>query len=312
MTTHHRAPGGIAPEDIDTLLASEQRLRAILEILPHPVVIVDDHDGCIIFVNRRAALLFDPPVRDLLHHPMSSFFTEPGEWERLVDVLKQVPEVHDLESEMTSRSGRRFAAEIAMIHVDYGHHGGILLALSDISVRKKLQEELLHQATTDVLTGISNRAHILSQANQEIRRARRFGRPLSVLMLDIDHFKSINDRYGHGAGDDALRAFVAGCQLTLRQTDLLGRLGGEEFLAVLLEADLATAAQSAERLRRRIETLPIELEGGLHVPMTVSIGVTSLNPSDADIDDLLKRADRILYQAKNSGRNKVCLDDGKA
>jgi diguanylate cyclase (GGDEF)-like protein len=183
-----------------------------------------------------------------------------------------------------------------------------LVALNDISQRKQLEAQLFHEASTDALTGVSNRRYFLAQAEQELRRSRRFARDLSVMMFDLDHFKDVNDRFGHAIGDAVLQGVVKTGLESLRQSDQMGRLGGEEFAIILPETSLAAATDVANRLRHHIAERPI-IGGGaarrVAVDCTVSIGVAQMTPQDGSIDDLLHRADGALYRAKAGGRNRV-------
>ena len=174
---------------------------------------------------------------------------------------------------------------------------------------KAAVDEIHLMSITDPLTGIYNRGYINERLPQEIRRSQRYGRNLSLLLCDIDHFKGVNDTYGHLAGD-AVLATVAGCLIdTIRQqVDWAGRYGGEEFLVVLPETDYAGAMSLAERLRKNIQACPTVLDQGT-IPITVSIGVTSLSPDKLQelvkAEVLLQEADRLLYAAKASGRNRI-------
>ena len=171
---------------------------------------------------------------------------------------------------------------------------------------KEYAAEMERLATTDSLTGILNRRRFLSLGEQERERARRYGRPTSLLLLDIDHFKVVNDTHGHAAGDAALRALAEACVAVLRTSDIFGRLGGEEFVAVLPETPPPTAAEAAERLRQTIEDLVVRSEGNT-IRLTVSIGVASVRPEDESIEQALRRADTALYEAKDLGRNRVVV-----
>ena len=151
-----------------------------------------------------------------------------------------------------------------------------------------------------------NRRHFMERAEQELSRAHRYGSPLSMLMLDIDHFKLINDRYGHKVGDTVLKAVADLSHATLRDVDILGRLGGEEFAVLLPETDQPAALDAAERLRETIANARIPLAGGEPVSFSVSIGVSSMGSVEDNIDALLNRADKALYEAKDGGRNRVC------
>ena len=174
----------------------------------------------------------------------------------------------------------------------------------EITERQKAQAQLLELATTDSLTGLHNRRYFMESASQELDRARRYQTPLSLLLLDADHFKSVNDRYGHPVGDQALQALAIIGRRVLREVDLFARIGGEEFAILLPQTDHAAARNVAERLRQAIIDQPIATEDG-PLRLTVSLGLTSLGSAPADLDELLRRADVALYQAKQNGRNRV-------
>lgn len=171
--------------------------------------------------------------------------------------------------------------------------------------RVRLQDELRRLATTDSLTGANNRRHFLEEAERELQRGRRYGRPVSLLMLDIDHFKRINDDHGHAMGDEVLKAIVGRIQRLLREQDILGRLGGEEFAVVLPEAALVEARQAAERLREEIGRGGISLPGGGDLRVTCSIGVAECASPNETLEEGLNRADAALYRAKEEGRDRV-------
>lgn len=175
--------------------------------------------------------------------------------------------------------------------------------MEEISRREQRLEEL---AATDVLTGVNNRRQFFAIAEGVLEQARDKGHACGLLLVDIDHFKRINDEYGHANGDAALRALAAVCQEVLRDEDVFGRLGGEEFAAVLPDANLGAARVVAERLCDRVRERPLAV-GNLELSLTVSVGVTELHPADRDLDALLYRADRALYDAKGDGRDQVCV-----
>ena len=181
---------------------------------------------------------------------------------------------------------------------------GVIGVMMDITERKQMEAELRRLATTDALTGIFNRRHFMATATVEADRARRHHRPLVGLMLDIDHFKRINDTYGHPVGDVAIKAMAAACAEAIRTVDTLGRLGGEEFAIVLPDTELDAALVVAERIRVAVSQISIPTEKGV-VCFTTSIGVAQWTGDDASAEALLSRADAALYAAKTGGRNKV-------
>jgi diguanylate cyclase len=184
---------------------------------------------------------------------------------------------------------------------------GSLCVMRDITDRKRAERELEQLAQTDSLTGLANRRHFIALAEQELLRADRYGGPQSILMVDIDHFKKINDGHGHKCGDAVIRCFADLCRNSLRHQDIVGRIGGEEFAVLLPETDCAHALDAADALRRRVEQIEVRTERGEAIRFTVSIGVTCRTPgAHASLDTLLGEADEALYRAKNTGRNKVC------
>lgn len=162
------------------------------------------------------------------------------------------------------------------------------------------------RAQTDFLTGVANRQHSFEQGEQFINHAKQVHQDISVLLFDVDHFKKVNDLLGHESGDNALKVIVAKAGLCLRKNDLLGRIGGEEFLVILRDTDLDTAQEIAERIRLEIAKESI-VHNGMKLPLSVSIGVTCSKGEDI-LDEMIARADKALYKAKNNGRNCVFID----
>ena len=177
----------------------------------------------------------------------------------------------------------------------------------EMAERHQLEKQLRRLATTDGLTGALTRAQFLASAQQEMEAAQRQGRELVVLMLDVDHFKAINDNYGHAGGDRALQHLVATLGAGLRQVDLLGRLGGEEFAILLADTPPSPARRVAERLRAGVAESPFAFND-LFIPMTISIGLAVQLATDRSIEQVISRADGALYRAKRSGRNRVITD----
>jgi two-component system, cell cycle response regulator len=192
-----------------------------------------------------------------------------------------------------------------------------LLARARSQVRKRRYTERLRDnvqisiemAITDALTGLFNRRYLENHLATLIEQAGARGKPLAVMVLDIDYFKSINDNYGHDAGDDVLRDFALRIKRSIRGIDLACRCGGEEFVVVMPETDMTVAAMVAERLRRRIAAEPFPIsQGTKSIPVTLSIGIAALRGEDDKAASLIKRADQALYRAKRDGRNRVVPD----
>jgi len=177
---------------------------------------------------------------------------------------------------------------------------------ANIHSRKLLELELNQKAHIDYLTELNNRGHFMEQAEKELSRSQRYEKDMAIFMMDIDFFKKINDSHGHKVGDIVLKKLADVCRQTLREVDIIGRIGGEEFAILLPETNHTEALEVAERLRLAVAESKVPMKDGLPVQYTVSIGVSSVTSADDNIDVLLSRADQALYQAKQSGRNRVC------
>lgn len=211
--------------------------------------------------------------------------------------------VFSLECSCTSRNEKRwFMVTVTRFDGDASY---VVVAHQDITERKLAEIELEKWAQIDALTGLANRRYFLAQAEQELLRNRRYGGKLSVLMMDLDNFKAINDVHGHKVGDLVLIRVGEVCREVLRHVDIAGRIGGEEFAIILPETDGQVALDVAERLREAIASAHIPLENGATLLVTASIGIAELAAGDALFDSILHRADKALYEAKHSGRNKV-------
>jgi len=200
----------------------------------------------------------------------------------------------------------QFRLESEQVRDDLAAHAGHLEEKRDMlqAVVTERTAELTRLATTDSLTGIANRRHFIDRGRQELERAVRYNLPMAILVLDIDHFKQINDSFGHPAGDRLLQVVAQACQSSARHIDLAGRLGGEEFSLLMPETSAIAANLAAERLRRAIANIAPAQSGVLR-PITASFGVATLTSRDASLDTLLARADAALYRAKHGGRNRV-------
>jgi diguanylate cyclase (GGDEF)-like protein len=181
---------------------------------------------------------------------------------------------------------------------------GAVISHVNITSQKQVEMEYAKLAATDPLTAIPNRRFFLEFAELDMNRSLRFGEPSSLLIVDIDKFKNVNDTYGHAEGDKVLRRVAEVCTNSIRSCDLFARLGGEEFVCILSQIDEWGAVIAAERLRIAVERLPVFC-GTQRIPVTVSIGVSPITDKDRSIDEVLRRADRALYRAKRDGRNCV-------
>lgn len=283
-------------------------LKAVFENEPECVKIVTP-DGSLLDMNPAGlAMLGVDSVEDVRHVGLLEFIDEEYR-EAFVALHKRVcaGQSGKLEFPIHSKKGtvRWVETHATPLFNPDGAVRALLGVTRDITERRILQQELQNQAHMDYLTGLANRRYFMEQAEAELSRAVRYGNALSLLMLDIDFFKKVNDTYGHKTGDMVLQKLSQVCRDELREIDIPARIGGEEFAILLPETDGARAVEVAERLRLTIADLSIPLESGLPLQFTVSIGVATLTGDKVNIDMLLHLADQALYKAKNGGRNKV-------
>ena len=285
---------------------SEARTLSILQNAPVPMTVTRRADGVLVYVNGPASSAAGFSRESLLGKPAQTHYRDPADRERLYATYRAQGMLRDFETCLLDKDGSERWILISMVPIVYDGAPADLATIIDITERKAMEEALRRLATTDALTGVSNRGHFMHCAAAEVERGLRYGRPLAMLMLDIDHFKRINDRYGHSAGDAAIRGLTAACTDIVRQQDLIGRLGGEEFGILMPETDLEAARRLAERLRAHIAALELVLPQHGLVRMTASFGVSALHAGDS-VDQLIARADQALYASKNAGRDRVSL-----
>jgi diguanylate cyclase (GGDEF)-like protein/PAS domain S-box-containing protein len=291
------------------LARSEEQFRAIVEIAPLPLMLIRAADRNVLYLNPRAAEMLELSAASATGRPLPNLFVDPTDRDALDYLIRRNGTIREFEVEMKRAGGSPFWGLVSVSAVSYGDEPVLLIGVADITRRRKLEDDLRVRATVDGLTGIANRNHFIDTGDLEMHRARRYARPLSVVLIDLDHFKRINDTHGHPVGDTVIKAVVRACLGSLRTIDRMGRLGGEEFVALLPETTREGAAIVAERLRAAIAETQIEIEGGATLATTASIGVATISEGDATrIEALIARADRALYAAKRAGRNRVIMD----
>ncbi|MUM77264.1 PAS domain S-box protein [Pseudodesulfovibrio sp. F-1] len=294
----------------EIIKASERKLRALAESAYDAIVMIDGN-ARVSFWNPAAERLFGFAEDEAMGRAITDLITPPELREKTLMTLRQLaggdgpPSLGTLqETEAVRKDGTRLPVERSVSSFRLGGAWYAVATIRDITERKTTEARLRELATTDSLTGLYNRRRFMELAEREFVRSRRYQGALTMLMMDIDHFKRVNDTHGHDVGDEVLRELAHISRVTLREPDVLGRLGGEEFGVLLPETDAAAALEVAERLRRAIEDASMVTAAG-EMRITVSIGAAA---SDADADSvatLLKRADVALYAAKEAGRNRV-------
>jgi diguanylate cyclase (GGDEF)-like protein len=291
-------------------------LCAYLEESPDGILVVDANNQVKTW-NRRFLDIWDIPEEVMnagdgagALEAVRGLLKEPDEFVgRILDLYDNLDhEERGYRVEM--RDGRVFERYSRGLRDAQGTCWGRIWFYRDITAHEQMKAQLEQFARTDMLTHTANRRAFMEALRIEFSRARRYGHPLTVLMIDLDRFKMINDRYGHEGGDEALKAFADAVRPLLRDTDRFARMGGEEFAVLLPETDLDEGRTLAERLRRATAEINVDSRHE-SFGITASIGVAELQPEDVNAEDTLNRADMALYAAKRGGRNRVGVAPGK-
>ncbi|MCB1776097.1 MAG: GGDEF domain-containing protein [Candidatus Competibacteraceae bacterium] len=295
----------------EQLRQSEDKYRSLFENAIEGIFIAQLHGGLLCINPAMAHILgYTTPEKFLQAHQGGEQwpFVDHQDKERLFNILEEYGRVKYLQARMLCQDGQILWVEInAQAHPPDARYANAWVegTLSDITERKKMLEELRHLAITDSLTSLYNRRHFLELCKQELRRASRYRLATGLLVLDADRFKTINDTHGHALGDEVLRIIGRLCRAQLREVDVIGRIGGEEFAILLPQTGFPATCKIAERLRSAIEQTALPLANGGTLRFTVSVGGCVLANGRLDIRELFKVADQALYVAKNKGRNRV-------
>lgn len=284
---------------------SNRRIDEIIRLSPFPIIISRVSDDRIIVANNNAQKLFGINPHELERYRLKDFFADSDNRQLLTDRLENEKEVQDFEVLVkTPLSDAPFWLLTSANIIDYNYDVALYSAFQDITSRKNREALLKNQAIRDPLTSLFNRRYFENEVSKLILKAKTEKDPFSVLMIDADLFKKVNDTYGHKTGDKVLIELASTAERALRDHDIVARYGGEEFVVFLPGIAAAQAAGVADRLRESISSLVVYSDEKQPVRFTVSVGVSSSEVSD-NIDMLIKTADEALYRAKKNGRNRV-------
>lgn len=298
------------------LIESEQRLQALIDHV-QTAVVVHGADSSIEFANPSAAALLGVSMEQMLGRksidPSWHFVREDGSLMPVSEypvsrVIRDRQPLHDYVVGIdvaASEPIRWVLVDAVPVIGQDGRLRQVIVSFMDISERQQRKLQLEQLASTDTLTGLATRRRLRDLAGHGLARARRSGQPLAVVILDIDHFKSINDRFGHETGDRVLSRIGELLMGQLREVDVAARWGGEEFCLLLPDSSPQAALETAERLRVAIEAMNMFAPDGAPLPITASFGVALSTPDDDDLHRLVNAADQAMYQAKRDGRNQV-------
>lgn len=295
----------------EALRISEEKFRAIAETAVDAIISADKN-GNIIFWNSGAQRIFGYTDEEILGKPLTVLMPERYREQHKKGIEKialtgkskytgRIAQMYGLR-----KDGSEFPAELSVAMWKAKKEIFYSAIIRDITKRKTLEWELEKLATTDMLTQVFNRTKFYEIIKIETERIKRYNHSLSLILFDIDHFKKVNDTYGHGVGDYVLRTLTKIVKNNLREIDYLVRWGGEEFIIIAPETDLGKAKILAERIRTAVEDYKFNRIGTI----TISLGVTQFTNGDTE-DTLIKRADDAMYKAKKRGRNRIEVCEAK-
>jgi diguanylate cyclase (GGDEF)-like protein len=286
---------------------SSQLIQAWQHI-PTPLVVCDDK-GEIKFVNRAFSKIVAHSAL-LEHHTISTLLrpidvcVDDEECASVIPYLDQAKIV----TVTTPRDGRFTRLQLDKDTLTLQKKTYHIYSLTDVSDWSRSLNKLSRQVTTDELTGALSRSHFFNQMDKEIERINRYEEPLSIAILDIDNFKFINDNYGHIAGDEALKHFANLVKSNLREVDVFGRIGGDEFAIYMPATSVNAAKNSCERILEILQDIPVQLNSNIRIPLHASIGIAQFNSMTSGSRELYELADLALYDVKRSGKNGVSIN----
>jgi diguanylate cyclase (GGDEF)-like protein/PAS domain S-box-containing protein len=291
--------------DITAQKTTEETLRMMLEAAPIPLVVMTLDDAVLRFANTRAADKFKTSVDELTGKQAPDFFFNSDDRTAFIDSVRASGRV-DAFGVRLKAGNDAFWSLLSARTLDLGGTRALMVGFFDITEQKEIEQRLRGLAELDGLTGAFNRRHFFDVAGPTVDRIAARGGSVCLAMLDADHFKSINDRFGHAMGDETLRTITQICRNASRTTDIVARYGGEELVLLLSDVDKQVALGVVERIRTQISSTSIPIGDGESFSVSVSIGLAQHVPGES-LEALLQRADTALYKAKRSGRDRVVI-----
>jgi diguanylate cyclase (GGDEF)-like protein len=303
----------------ETFFTIDQQFKSTASALPDPVFIIDKNGRYLDVIGGQERSLYHSPdfligkdLYSVFPVDMANIFLETISDSIETDSLKVLeyqlgPE--DVRGTIADgpEDKQWFEGRVYPIKDQNDEISSVIWMAINITRRKKLEKRLKNLSEKDPLTNAFNRRYFMQVFEQSYSIAKRYKNPLSIMVLDIDNFKSINDTFGHEAGDTVLKALVDFCQVSFRDADLFARLGGEEFIVMLSNTPTLGAAIIAERIRDGIHNIPVTL-ANKKVNFSISIGISQVDESDESYSDVISRADTALYKAKDKGKNRVDIN----
>ncbi len=284
----------------EALHDSEAYFKAIMDSIQAGVMVIDAKKHEIVDINKEASKLIGIPKKNIIGKECHEHVCPAERGRCPITDLNQV--IDNSERFLINASHEKVPIIKTVVPITFKNRKYLLETFIDISERKRMDEKLKRLATTDILTGAYNRTVFDEIIAREMERVNRYNKSLSVIMFDIDHFKKVNDKFGHNVGDAVLKKIAYIVKQTIRKVDYFMRWGGEEFLIISSETDRERAYILAERLRKKIETFKFDNINKI----TISCGVAEYKRGDTD-NILIKRADDAMYRAKREGRNRVVM-----
>ncbi len=298
----------LLPSTSRRALAADQLIGLIDE-----AIVITDANHTIVRFNRAAETVFGWREAEVLGQPLDVLIPERfhlqhgGHMDEFANgpLPSRAMALRSRQIYGQRKDGSEFAASVQITRLGSGRNMQMAAVVRDLAREQRNEEEALRLAAVDPLTGAYNRRELSAMAEREALRATRYHHPLSILLLDIDDFRAVNDTHGTGLGDTILQSFADMCAHTLRSVDVLGRWSSKEFIILLPETPLDGAQVIADRLRRQTEALKFGANNNLSV--TVSVGITQYRDSEINVDAPLARADMALADAKRAGRNRIAV-----